>query len=290
MNMLKQLLLLFVVSLPMLSQASNAGLKVTIDLPSKSGGTYQSMGKMLADGLEDLGYDVDLVLSGNCATTVRNMQQQDRPLLTFWGNRLHLQDNQECAMPEPNDIAFVGLLTNSPEYLCSVGPAESAQDFFQLTGKVTLSVQPFPWQTDKMTVFLKTNSKAEVRTAIYRNTGAQKTAAVARETDFMIGTSGLKLQENGLVSCQYNTGNRVVENTRPLSSAIPGAMQSWMTQYARAQNFTPAQLATLREDFRKIVQRDDWQKFMSGLRFDTMQDRGVSQQLEFVIKSIQDLR
>lgn len=281
-------LLVSVLSLPVFVQAADRP-KLTIDLPVKAGGSVQSMGKMLADGLQKLGYDVDLVLSGNCATTVQNMQKQDRPVLTIWGNRLHLQDDKECMIPLPDKTTFVGLLSNSPEYICSVGTG-TPRDLFQQKSPVTLSVQPFPWQTDKMVEFLKKHTPTEVRTVIYRNQGAQKTAAAGRETDFMIGTGGLNLQENGLVTCQYNTGNRVVENTKPLSTVVPGALQSWMTQYARAKNLSPKQMETLREDIRKIIVQDDWQKYMKSLRFDTMQDRTVMQQLDFVNQGIRDLR
>lgn len=266
--------------------------KIVFDMPFGPNGGVAAMGTMLVEDLKAKGYQAEMILSGSCAVTLRNLKNVSRPTVSLWSNRSHLQQDEHCAMQDPSANSFLTVMYTSPEYICSINHKLSGSDLFESNGKFLLSIQPPPFSSAKVLDMLQKNSKAEIKTVVYRNSGAQMTGATAKETDFIIGTPGLQLQDNGVVKCYYNTGNKQVENTKPLRAVIKQGpvIEAHMIIYSSVAGMTAAQTDMLRRDMREIMQSQRWKDWMSSRRFDMLPDLDADQQLKFVLKSITDLR
>jgi hypothetical protein len=272
--------------------ADNAKPKIVFDIPFGPNGAAAAMGTMLVEDLKAKGYGAEMILSGSCAVTLRNLKTINRSTVSIWQSRSHLQQDAHCAMQDPDAKNFLAVMYTSPEYICSINDKLTGSDLFESNSKFLLSIQPPPFSSTKVIDMLQKNSKAEIKTVVYRNSGAQMTGATAKETDFIIGTPGLQLQDNGVVKCYFNTGNKPVENTQPLRTVIKKTpvIEAYVVMYSSTAGMTPAQTDMLRRDMREIMQSQRWKDWMLSRRFDMLSNLSADQQLQFLLKSIADLR
>lgn len=261
---------------------------ITLDLPFKPGGFAGDMSAMLAKDLSARGWNVRIVMSGNCAVTRRNLVHTKEPIATFWLNRFHLLTNAECALDLPDHTNFVSIMYRGSEFLCRVNkPSRPTVDWTQETDTIRLSIQEYPFQIDEMITYLKHNTKASVKTIVYRNSGEQSAAAASGEVDYVIGTVGPKLESSDLATCQYTTNLTPIGNARAMKDHFQGqVVYGPIMQYMKAKNLAPADLAKLRKDVRDSMQQDHWQKWAASRGLDLDLDKTLPGQLETTRESV----
>lgn len=261
---------------------------ITLDLPFKPGGFAGDMSAMLAKDLAERGWQVKVVMSGNCAVTMRNFDTAKEPVATFWLNRFHLLTNPECASELPDRANFVSTMYRGSEFLCRViKDSHTPVDWTEETGTVRLSIQEFPFQIDPMISYLKNNTKATVKTIVYRNSGEQAAAAASKEVDYVIGTVGPKLESSNLAKCQYTTNLTAVGDARAMKDHFKGqVVYGPIMQYMKAKNLSAPELDRLRQDVRASMQQDHWRKWAASRGLDLDLDLSLAQQLETTRQSV----
>jgi hypothetical protein len=261
---------------------------ITLDLPQKPGGVASDMVTMLAKDLTERGWNVKVVMSGNCAVTMRNLNTAKEPIATFWHNRFHLLTNPECASDLPDRSNFVSTMYRGPEYLCRVTKdQQTSVDWTEETGTIRLSIQEFPFQIEPLISYLRTNTKANVKTIVYRNSGEQAAAAASKEVDYVLGTIGPKLESSNLVHCQYTTNLTAVGDARAMKDHFKGqVVYGPIMQYMKAKNLNSIDLDKLRKDVRASMQQDHWQKWAASRKLDLDLDLSMSQQLDSTRDSV----
>lgn len=261
---------------------------ITLDLPFKPGGFAGDMSTMLSKDLNARGWNVKVVMSGNCAVSKRNMSSAKEPVATFWHNRFHLLTNPECAMSLPTATDFVATMYRGSEFLCRVNKKPGpVVDWTQETGTVRLSIQEFPFQIDEMVSYLKRNTRATVKTIVYKNSGAQSAAAAAGEVDYVIGAVGPKLESNNLATCQYTTDLKPNGKSRAMKDHFVGiSVYSPSMQYMKAINLSPQEMEKLRRDVRESLQQDHWKTWSGSRGLSLDLDMNKDQQLKTVQDSV----
>jgi hypothetical protein len=285
--MIKKLLVL-ITAVIMSASVSAADKTFTFLIPWGGGTNDQNIAELLTPGLKQLGWDTSIVLyNGNCAAMVQDLKNTKKPTLAVWANRDHLlPPEHECYLAPPTPQNMISIWYYAPDYLCAVG--KTVPDaIFTTPGTYRISVQAFPGTLNWVVDAIRAASPGTVKTVIYSGSGAQIRAAAARETEYVLGTSGKVIERNGQATCTHNTGPTELLGTRPLGEINHSVMNYYMMVYAASKNM-PAELQTeLRADMMRLLQTQPLQEYFKTRQFMTsISTASADEQVNFLLKSI----
>lgn len=190
--------------------ANNVPLSVNV--ATGSGGMTAGLVHPLVDGLEKRGFDIDLVMAGDCVNSKRIIDRSDDPTIAFWSN-LDLATNELCDVGLPSNQTFVNLVWHMPEYFCSKEDPAVA-----LNSSNTKVGVPAEMPERFSDAFL--NHNPDLTLVTYYNSGDMANALVANEINAVVNARGLTFQENDLVTCGYVTDSGIGSDYEPLASAL----------------------------------------------------------------------
>lgn len=262
--------------------------KISFVVPSSPTGNMGKIANILVPQLNELGWNIDLVVAGNCANGNHIVNSASTPTLSVWINRDHVITDGPCVREMPTESELVSIWYSSPDFICRV---PGAPDIFEATGTVRLSTQPFPYQSNVVLSAINEKSPADVRNIVYKNSGAQTQGVVSGEVEYIIGTAGKRLENNGQVICDYNTSTKVVDGTHPVGDKLGFSVESEMLLYMFGTNFDDAVMTKLRADTATVLASSEMQEFFAASNLDSSAaDLSVAEQLAFIVNTVKILK
>lgn len=216
--------------------------------PFSSTGTYQAMLRLIADGLEKKGWNLDVKITGNAKLSREVFETTKSPFLLAWGTENNSSKTDPHYLKPPGEHNLVGFSHRAPGYFCSFNKDISESDF--TTRKLKIGIV-----NDKATVnWLNSWMHAighQHQLVSYRGSGDVEIGASSGEVDVLLSSRGAQLLTNGTVKCFFNTGQQTMMGVPSLQSKFPAFKDSTIGFgfYIISKNLSAQQLDKLRKDF-----------------------------------------
>ena len=224
--------------------------------PYNPGGGGYAVSQVLASELKQRGWNIDHKDIGNCAIVKTEFVETKNPTILLWENNLSADKLDKCFI-EIKETQFVSYLTSSPNYIC-VRPDSgiAAEDLFTKPLKMNISPDVYSLRAFHQLKTLLGNPN--LKTVVYTNSGAARTAFVAGEIDIFYGTNAVAIMKEKQGVCFYNTGATELNGTKPISSVLPKKFEQYFAFMLLSNNLSTTQQEKLRTDLKEIKETKAW--------------------------------
>ena len=266
---------------------ANAQDPLKLHIASQPNSIMFRLSVIVAEELNQRGWNVDLKSLSNCALTKSTYETTNEPIMTFIGNEWHILPSDPCYMEVTPLKEIVSVPLTAPYFMCVRKDSNLTADDI-LSGKKDLSFAITPDPLLKM-VFdsLKTSVKTDrYKPIVYKNSGFAVNAFIAEEIDVYIGTAGKEVMKNHNAKCFFNTGLTDLENTKSLAKVLKTNINLQLIPYYIAKNLSEEKMNKLRNDMKEITSSEKWIK--TSFRYHNLQFTNLEEARNFILEAIKN--
>jgi len=258
-------IVILLMSLLVASNAMAVNKKIEVSVLYKEGGTTFERSKALADGLQELGWNVRFVPKGNCHNLLKYVNGEKTPLI-FLNSDSSITEVAELGCDtKPAQENFVTMLYKRDTVLCST-KGETVASFRQkLSNGKDFAVGATTFYPEKViTAMSNATGKNFVMVPYNKSTMAIK-GQIAGDTDFYLGGMQPKTMDNVELSCVVHGKVADIDGMISFSEIFPTyEYANLATHYfAHSYNVDPAVRKVLAEDLRKVMKLPSWNNYIT---------------------------
>jgi hypothetical protein len=239
-----------------------ASAEIKWHAPFSQTGTYQSLLKLVHQGLEEKGWKLDLKITGNPKLGRDIFNETNEPFLLAWGIELISMKNDPHYIKPANNDSLVGFVHVTGVYLCT-NKNITHEDFVNKKYKIgTVGDRTTLNFLNKWMAFTK--NKHDVIS--YRGSGDLEIGFNSGEIDLIFASRGVNLHESGKANCLYTSGRNTILGIPTIQSKFPefkDGQYSFGT-YIVAKNFSKENLEKLRNDLANV--KKDYAPFTTHMK------------------------
>lgn len=262
----------------LLLQGANAQ-EVNFHIPYGTGGAGMSISTLAKDHLASKGYTVDLKALNSCAVAKQAWDDSKTKFVTLWEDAYQSDRNKPCNIAF-DDSNFVKIVYQSFYYFCAL-PGKD-KDAWKTAGKSYTVGHTQGLPVDKMFANIDKNTGSSAKLVSYRNSGALATAVAAKETDYVLTSSGTTkiIAEGG--QCFWGTApDKLSINNIPnvanlyKDNPVPDA---GVSLWIMAKNMTPQEMDKLRKDITELMDTAAWKSYIESRELRNVKDLSIEEQ------------
>jgi len=225
---------------------------IKLHAPFSSTGNAQNIIRILAEGLAEKGWDLNIKITGNPKLSKETYNKTTEPFLLAYASDTASSKSDVHYMTPPTTKDFVTSLYSFQLFICTIKDLD-VDDFLNKNKsyKIGITQDPVsPMYMNALQKYLGTNHK------LLRYDGSKKVglALFSGEIDFSFSSKGAKYVNTGKAKCLYGTGAKSVLGIKTIKSAYPEWNLNTLpgVVYLRAKNIPADKLEQLRNDFQEL--------------------------------------
>jgi len=221
---------------------------ITVHVPYSKTGNAQAVTRLILDGLEKRGWKFDERTTANPQLSNETFNASSKPMLLLWGTDLVPSRAHPTYRAAPKAQDLVTITYVIPRYICAVGNI-TARDYADRNRVLNVAAVISP-ADEQYLLALNQHLGTRHRVIKYTNSREIEAAVAAQEVNIVMTSVGLRLQQQGLVQCLFNTGQSRVGTVPLVTDLYPHMTPKNFASvyYLLARGLAPADLARLRSD------------------------------------------
>lgn len=260
---------------------------ITLHIFTGPGGFSAVAGKILADGLNKRGYDIDFRALGNCVLDKQTWDSAKGPVLGYRDSLINNYVIPNCDIQTTVDNLILHA-NDSAGYFCNTGPTGKTQEDFIRQGSKSAVGTAVTYPEVAMFNIISKDSSITVKVLQYKLQTEVAAAAKSGEIDFILANGPWPETQLG-AKCFWTTGKQKIEGYArgvdiwPNNSTMITTYGAWYI----AKGFSKEQMAKLREDAADIWREQEWTELRRKRGWD---DSRVTKSLEDSVANIEATR
>lgn len=239
--------------------------KIEVSVLYKEGGTTFERSKALAEGLTELGWEVNFVPKGNCHNMLKYVDGKKTPLI-FLNSDSSITEVAELGCDtKPAQENFVTMLYKRDTVLCST-KGETVNSFRQkISSGSNFAVGATTFYPEKVITAMSTATGKNFKMVPYNKSTVAIKGQIAGDTDFYLGGMQPKTMDNVELSCIVHGKTADIQGMIQFAEIFPGyEYANLATHYfAHSYNVDPAVQKALAEDLRKVMELPGWNNYIT---------------------------
>ena len=260
----------FIVGAAMLSTAMIASVVTTaaaqeskgrldVIIAAREGGNAWRNGTMLNQALIDLGYESEIVATGNCFNTLDYLAQETETPTIFMLNDIHLVENAPLGCSNrPTEESYVTAFYNRVQVMCVRANEEFTDINSWLEGRERVTVADSSAATQDFYDALTEQTGVEFVQVPYNGSGATLRGFVAGDTDLIYTGYTQREASSEDLNCFGQSGSDEINGIPSFAEVFPD--WGWAGQGAlhiiNGYNLTPEMKEQVRADILEMLAND----------------------------------